>query len=407
MRKKRLKIAVFHLAFFYSGGGEKLVLEEIKSLRKRGHEVVCFTPVIEKRLCYPDVINDFSIKTFFPRLPRMFPRQESLEILLTCVFFPLIARKFGRFDVIFGANQPGPWLAWIVKKMKKVPYVIYLAQPTRVLYPRKVDLETGIWVKRRARVLPLMMKLAKPLVRWADKVSIREADEMLVNGEYMSRVLKKTYGRENKVCAAGAYQAKKISRNRWQGWVKANHQKIKKPYILLSNRHFPQKKFEYAIETLPIILKEVPGVSLVITGNPTDYTDMLKRLVKKMSLTEKVIFTGYVTEKDLEKLYQQAAVYVYTSPNEDFGMGVIEAMAAGVPVVAWKKGGPATTIINEKTGFLIKPYSKKELTEKIVSLLKNKKRNSEMGEAGWRRVKRNFTYQQHTDILEEALMRRL
>jgi len=403
-RKKRLKIAIFHLAFFYSGGGEKLVLEEMKGLAKRGHEVTCFTPVIEKKLCYPDMIDKFNIKTIFPKLPKILPDQASLEILLTCMLFPLVARRFRDFDVVLGAGQPGIWFGWLVKKMTGVGYVIYSSQPTRVLYPRKIDKATGIWVKRQSR-LPRVLEWLRPLVGWADKVSIRDGDEMLASGEYISRVLKKIYGRENIVCPPGAYPVKKISRNRWAGAIKINGYTITKPYILITNRHFPQKKFEYAIKAMPEILKRVAGVSLVITGNRTEYTKELDKLMRKLGLEGKVLLSGLVKEKDMQKLYQQAVVYAYTSPEEDFGMGVIEAMAAGVPVVAWDKGGPATTIIDRKTGYLVKPYNQAEFASKLTDLIINKKENLLMGRQAVNHVKKNFTYDNNINILEKVLLK--
>ena len=54
MGETKLRIAIFHLGFFYSGGGEKLVLEEIRGLRALGHEVTCFAPYVDRERCFPD-----------------------------------------------------------------------------------------------------------------------------------------------------------------------------------------------------------------------------------------------------------------------------------------------------------------------------------------------------------------
>jgi len=405
VKKKKLKIAIFHLAFFYSGGGEKLILEEMKELKRRAYKVDCFSPVVERKQCFPDIIGKFNVRQLFPRFPRAIRHQETLEIILTCLFFPLIASRFRKYDVILGANQPGPWFAWIVKKLYGVPYIIYLAQPTRILYPRKIDDKEGLWLKDRARLFPLLVKLTKPFIKWADKVSIKEADRMLVNGKYMAEILEKTYEKKPVVCPAGANLTKKLVNNRWHGTIKSNGFVIRKPYILLTNRHFPHKKFEYAIKAMSEIIKKVSSASLIITGNPTEYTQELKKLANKFSLQKKIVFTGFITEKDLTKLYANAAVYVYTSPEEDFGMGVIEAMAAGVPVVAWNKAGPSTTVVNGQTGFLIKPYSQSQFTKKIVYLLKKKEENISMGKKAVTHIRKNYTYRKHNDILETELIK--
>ena len=56
-KENKLKIAVFHCGFVYSGGGERIVLEEVLGLRRLGHEVVCFAPTLDRELCFPDFID--------------------------------------------------------------------------------------------------------------------------------------------------------------------------------------------------------------------------------------------------------------------------------------------------------------------------------------------------------------
>ena len=57
MVKKKIKLAIFHLAFVYSGGGEKLVLEEVKRLRKIGYEVDLYACAKDTTKCFPEIIN--------------------------------------------------------------------------------------------------------------------------------------------------------------------------------------------------------------------------------------------------------------------------------------------------------------------------------------------------------------
>lgn len=403
----KLKIAIFHLAFIYSGGGEKLVLEEAKGLKKLGHDVSIFTPVIDEKRCFPDVIKDFKIKTFLPTLPSIFPEHESFQILLTCVLIPFLAHRFRGFDVILAANQPSPWLAFWVKKLYGVPCIAYLAQPTRFLYPRKVDQETGLIFAGRLPFSPAtyLMNLAKPLISWADKVSVKGADLVLANGEYMRAVLERTYGVKVVSCPAGAYPSGKprIYADRLKGTLKVVDKKIQKPFLLITNRHFPQKRFEYAISSLPALLADYPDLSLAITGEETAYARELKILVKQLSLNGKVLFLGLVSEKDLTTLYQNCAVYLYTAPEEDFGMGIVEAMAQGAPVVAWDSAGPSKIIKDGKTGLLAKPFEIADYADKIARVLADKKIGEKLGKQAWEDVRANFAYENHIRILESIL----
>jgi glycosyltransferase involved in cell wall biosynthesis len=404
MIKRRLKIAIFHLAFIYSGGGEKLVLEEAKGLVKRGHQVTIFSPVVDRKNCFPEIIGQFKIKTL-PNLPSVIPQWEVFQVLLACALAPFLALRFKKFDIILAANQPSLWLAFWVKVFFKIPYFAYLAQPTRVLHQRKIDRETGLMFAKKWEFLPAtyLMKMFKPLANWVDRTSVKGANLVLANGEHARKVLEKTYKVKVISCPAGAYPAAKISsyKGRFHGELEVERRTIFKPYILLTNRHFPQKRFEYAITALPAILKKIPNLSLIITGGETDYTQDLKNLVKQLSLEKKVIFLGLVKEKDLDKLYSRAVVYVYTAPEEDFGMGMVEAMAYGVPVVAWKSGGPMGIVVNGKTGFLAKPFDVVDFTDKIAQLLGDKRLGKQMGRNGLERVRKEFSWEKHLECLEK------
>ena len=92
----------------------------------------------------------------------------------------------------------------------------------------------------------------------------------------------------------------------------------------------------------------------------------LKILVKNLGL-KNVIFRGLISEKELIKAYSQALLVLYTPIREMFGIVPIEAMAAGVPVIAANEGGPKETIINGQTGFLVEADESK-IAEKINQL---------------------------------------
>lgn len=405
MKEKKLKIAVFHLGFFFSGGGEKLVLEETAELTKRGHEVSLFAPVVDKKNCFPDLIKKVKVHSLFFPFSFNFPLRDFIAIVGAVFLTPLTFFRYAKFDVFFGANQPGPLICFFLAKILHKPYVIYLAQPTRLLYPRQIDLEEGFG-KGSFNILYLLTHLFRPLVVFLDRISIRKANTILVNGTYMAGILEKVYKVKVIVCPAGCHPRKKLPnyQTRWQRQLKLNSKIIPKPFFLVTNRHFPQKRLDYAIRVLADTLRESVNVSLVITGAPTAYTQELKSLVQKLGLEKKVIFTGLVSEKDLAKLYSQSAVYLYTSPEEDFGMGVIEAMGAGIPVVAWNSAGPATTIVNGETGFLIEPYSQEEFTKKTLLLISHKDKNIIMGKNAKEHVRNNYSFDKHNDILEKTLL---
>jgi glycosyltransferase involved in cell wall biosynthesis len=402
-----VRIAIFHLGFFYSGGGEKLILEEIKGLRALGHEVDCFAPYINRKECYPDVPEMEQVQALFPSPPYWLPMKDALWLTLSCLLIPLTLMKFRSYDVLFGANQPGPWYTFVLSKLLRKPYVIYLAQPLRILHPRKVDKENGIRIREGDhRFLLILRKIAGAMINWADRISVTNAATVLTNGKYVNRWISEIYSVSNIECAAGCHPhlEKEINyQSRWQGRIHVNGAVVPKPYILLTNRHSPQKRFEYVLWALKRIKNEVPRLSLVITGQETKYTDQLRYLVNSLNLNGKVRFVGLVSENDLQRLYSGAALYVYPAPEEDFGMGIVEAMAAGTPVIAWNNAGPSEIVINNETGFLVNPYDTEEFARKISILASEPSLVERMGRAGYEYVKENFSYERHNKILSNAL----
>ncbi|MCJ7709167.1 MAG: glycosyltransferase, partial [Anaerolineales bacterium] len=167
--------------------------------------------------------------------------------------------------------------------------------------------------------------------------------------------------------------------------------------------HEPQKKFEYVIEAMVEVVRALPSASLVIPGPFTAHTPKLAALAVRLGISENVLFLGQISEQDLQRLYREAAVYCYPAPEEDFGMGVIEAMAWGVPVVAWNHAGPTVTVTDGESGYLAEPFKIDSYAQAMTRLLLDPERRARMGKAARERVEASFTWDRHARILENAI----
>ena len=400
------RVAVFHCGFTYSGGGERIVIEEVLGLRRRGYEVECYAPTVDATRCYPDLIGDVRVRTFLPQLPRWVPYREAVQMAATSLLMPLYAWRFRGVDAIVGCNQPSAWIAWWAARLMDVPYVVYLNQPNRLVYPRNIDRQTG-WVSNPDyRLLAAVVLRATRFVAWADRRSVQEADQLLVNGDYIGDIIRRTYRREAVDCPAGCHVAPSgfpRSRDaRFAGGLTVNGYPIRRPYVLLTNRHYPQKRFDLAIRAMAEVRKRHPRAQLVIPGPPTSHTDSLRALVTELGLEDAVLFLGPIREEELQALYEGAAVYVYPAPEEDFGMGVIESMAKGVPVVAWNQAGPTVTVA-PGTGHLAEPLEVGDYAAGIIGLLDDPEANQATGERAFSWARR-FDWERHIDVLERAVL---
>src|ERR1700682_2918749 len=400
------RIAVFHCGFTYSGGGERIVIEEVLGLRRRGYEVECYAPTVDQSRCYPDLIGDVRVRTFLPQLPRWFPFREAAQMAATSVLMPLYAWRFRGVDAIVGCNQPSAWIAWWAARLVDGPYVVSLNQPNRLVYPRNVDRETGWVANADYRLLAAIVMRATRFVAWADRRSVQEADQLLVNGDYIGDIIRHTYRRGAIDCPAGCHVASSgfplPVDARFSGGLTIHGYPIRRPYVLLTNRHYPQKRFDLTIRAMVEVRKRHPRVQLVIPGPATSHTESLKELVSELGLSDAVIFLGAIAEDELQKLYEGAAVYVYPAPEEDFGMGVIESMAKGVPVVAWNQAGPTVTV-GPRTGYLAEPLKVNDYAAGISGLLDSPAENQATGERAFEWARR-FDWERHLDTLENAVV---
>jgi glycosyltransferase involved in cell wall biosynthesis/uncharacterized membrane protein YbhN (UPF0104 family) len=400
------RIAVFHCGFTYSGGGERIVIEEVLGLRRRGFKVECYAPTVDASRCYPDLIGEVRVRTFLPQLPRWFPYREAIQMAAASLLMPLYAWRLRGVDAIVACNQPSAWIAWWAARLIDVPYVVYLNQPNRLVYPRSIDRETGWVANADYRLLAGIVMRATKFVAWADRRSVQEADQLLVNGDYIGDIIRGIYKRDAVDCPAGCHVAASgfplPPESRFTGGLTVNGYPIRRPYVLLTNRHYPQKRFDLAIRALQEVRNRHPKVQLIIPGPATSHTATLQALTSELKLNDGVLFLGAITEEELNRLYEGAAVYVYPAPEEDFGMGVIESMAKGVPVVAWNQAGPTVTL-GSGTGHLVEPLEVGDYADAIASLLDDPAANQATGERAFEWARR-FDWERHLDVLERAIL---
>lgn len=411
MKKKGTskKIAIFHCGFIYSGGGERIVLEEARGLKKRGYEVEVYAPTYDPKKSYPELTKEVGVKMFLPSYIDWLPLRNAIRMVATSFLAPVLAYKFRHVDVFVGANQPGAWFAYSMARVLGKPYIVYLNQPNRLLYPRPIDKKFG-WTTtvKDYHFLYRLIQSARLFIGLVDKMSIKSAKDLLVNGTYIGVAIENVYAKETIDAPAGSYHqpADNLNTNSaFRGDIKIGTEKIFKPYILITNRHDPQKRFDYAIRAIKEVLKNYQNVSLIVPGPFTDHTRELIGLAKKLKIADKVKFLGQITEGQLQSLYKNCAVYCYPSPEEDFGLGPLEAGGWGVPTVAWRHAGPTVTVEDGVTGFLAKPYDVKDYAHKILTLLKNPRLRAKMGEAAWKRTKEKFSWDKHVDIIEKSIKR--
>ena len=165
----------------------------------------------------------------------------------------------------------------------------------------------------------------------------------------------------------------------------------------------PIKGPMHLLKAMSHVWESHPETNLVFVGKG-DLERGLKEEARRMGVSEKVIFLGW--RDDIPEIMQVLDVFVLPSLNEGMGRVLVEAMAAGKPVVASGVGGILDLVKEGQNGFLAGPGDEKGLAIAIKKLLEDKEMREVMGKRG-REMAQDFSVEkmiEKIDILYESLL---
>lgn len=146
---------------------------------------------------------------------------------------------------------------------------------------------------------------------------------------------------------------------------------IQKKHILLYvGRVVKEKNLEFLFPVFKEVKKTVKDAALVVVGGGPELEN-LKAKAKKLGIAWEFCFAGYRTKEELAYFYSISDVFVFPSKTETQGLVTIEAMMAGLPVVAIGEMGTVDVMQGDNGGFMVKD-DVKEFSDKVVQLLTDK-----------------------------------
>jgi glycogen(starch) synthase len=166
--------------------------------------------------------------------------------------------------------------------------------------------------------------------------------------------------------------------------------------IFFVGRLVREKGAQTVLEAAPRVLAERPHAKFVIVGGGD--TDHLRGLAKFLGVPDKVLFTGYMADEDLLKLYRVIDVALVPSTYEPFGIVALEAMAAGVPVVVSEVGGLREIVEPEVTGTWVWPGRPDSLAWGILRALNDPENARAMAERALERVKTVYSWDRIAEL---------
>jgi glycosyltransferase involved in cell wall biosynthesis len=333
-----MRIALAHSHANTYGGGERAVLEVGRALIGR-HDVRLLLGRFDPRRTYAELGS----------LPHR--GLARIEWPITHVDADaIVANSFGANLLSF---RNGPRVAYWVHSMRSI-----FLQP---------------WAKR----------IDHRLRRLLDWLAVKRAGMLIANSRYTATRLRELYARD---ADAIVYPGVDLA-----AFAPADGEPA---YAITVGRISPEKGLDRLLE----IWRELPDLPLHIVGDgPELYVRTLRALAPGG-----VVFRGRLANADLAHAYRGAAVAVFTPYSEEFGLAPLEAMASGVPVVAWREGGLQETVVDGETGFLVNDGV--TLRQRVRLLLRDPARRLTFADAARARAEK-FSWQQTAAALEAVCLR--
>jgi len=154
--------------------------------------------------------------------------------------------------------------------------------------------------------------------------------------------------------------------------------------ILTAARLTEQKGHQYLLKAIPFIT----GPLFLFAGDGPARDD-IEREIKELNIGDRVRVLGY--RNDIPELLSRCSIFVLPSLFEGHPLSIMEAMAAGKPVIASDIRGVDEIIVNGVSGYLVPPRNPEALASAIRTLLEDKELSGRIAEAGRRRIENEFS----------------
>ncbi len=275
---------------------------------------------------------------------------------------------------------------------------VLLAPPRGVDLVVGVDLDGFLWARRRRLPFVASLKgiiadelqnergwvrmLLTVQARW-ERLNTRRADLVMVTSRYCAEVAQREYGvSADRV----AVVPEPIDLDAWDAeFRRATRAPRARPVVLAVARMYPRKRLLDLLHAAAPLRAGIPDVQIRIVGQGPEYPALV-RLHAELGLGDTVVLVGDVSRQRLAEEYVAADVFCLPSVQEGFGIVFLEAMAAGLAVVACRAAAVPEVVLDGRTGVLVPPRDPGALARALGDLLRNPARAKALGEEGRRRV---------------------
>ncbi len=354
-----MNVAIIHEWLNIYGGSERLLAEILKLYPQADLHAL----IHNKKNLIDTPLEKQSVKTsFMQKIPRV---EHLYRGLLPLMPFAIESMHVQNYDVVLSISHA---VAHGIKTRKDQIHISYICTPMRYAWHLQDDYLHLHHLDKP--IIGSAARLTLSLLRRWDRESASRADHLLAISHWTAQKIQQAWGRESQVI----YPPVDVNR--------FSPSKERGDFYLHVSRLVPYKM------TAEIIMAfNELQLPLVVVGDGPEM-QKLQKLVK-----DNVKLLGYQPDEVVTDLMNHAKAFVYMA-IEDFGIAMVEAQAAGCPVIAYEKGGAAEIVLNGETGLLFQEQSSHSLIEAVLQSEK-KPLNSKAAHAS--RNAARFSYERFRD----------
>ena len=393
---KPKRILIFSLVYYprFIGGAEVAIKEITDRLPQNEYVFDMVTLRINKNLPAFEKIKNVNVyRVGFSGVQSKSSDSLPFHQHINKYFFPFwgawkaanLHRK-NKYDATWSmmANYAGFAALFFKLFHKKVPFILSLQEGDPIKY-----------IKRRVRfVYPLF------------KMIFTKADCIQTISNYLANFAR-DMGAKNIVVVPNGVDFEKFSAEISQSEISAIADEIgKKPddiFLITTSRLVIKNAVSDIIKSLQFLPE---NVKLLICGEGYEKENLMAEVVS-LGLASRVIFKGFVSQKDLPKYLKACDIFVRPSLSEGFGNSFIEAMAAKVPVIATRVGGIVDFLSDKRTGLFCGVSEPKDLAKKVEIYLRDRELRDEIVDNAFEMVKEKYDWNLVAKDMKEKVFEKI
>lgn len=341
-----MKIAFFTDSYIPQKNGVTTAVQTLKnSLEKKGHSVIVIAPK------YPGYNSTKSII----RLPAFTIEKGSNTRF--ALYYPAKAMRDALLidcDIIHGhSGGPISLLGLEVARRKKIPYIftyhtlwssyMHYFFKGKILTPKMVEQASKIFANMTSAIIAPSQSMKEKLISYG----VTKPIDVIPNGIDTS-----------------LFQGKKMDFLREKYAISHD-----KHILLCVGRLGKEKSIDFVIKAFAVVHRQKPDTVLILIGEGSD-SDVLNKLCNKLEIKDSVIFAGNLSYQQTIDAYKSSDLFIFASKTETQGLVVVEALAAGLPVVTVNVS-PFKEILTDGESAILRPFDVKEFSKGILNLLDN------------------------------------